>query len=144
MLGDSTEDRAECSESQGIVIRNPYAVARRLGSFQNDVAADLAPLSYCRFRHKRSARREPETSRKLHAHAEDYVAYKAGANPLSPGAVEKERRGCLKHVLAQLLPRVTFGEDALREAFGAITPIGLLREVECHFSHPLMIWHDFA
>jgi len=40
--------------------------------------------------------------------------------------IKKERGGCLQHVSPQLVPRVPFGEDAVRKALGAVPAAGLL------------------
>jgi hypothetical protein len=75
---------------------------------------------------------------------QDFVAHKVEANSLWPRPI-KEERGCrLQHVLAQFVPGVTFGEDALRKAFGAIPAIGLLNDFEHQFTHKFIIRHALA
>jgi len=75
-------------------------------------------------------------------HQEDFVADKLKANSLRPGPIKKERRGRLQHVLAQLVPRVPFGEDAFREAFGAVPAIGFLDHLENQLSDTSMVRHE--
>jgi hypothetical protein len=125
MLGGGAENRTERSEFEGMVVGNRDPVVSRLGGFQDDMAADLVhlrvlPLS-AQGRGARRKRREESS-----CHQEDFVADKVKANPLRPGPVKEKRRGRLQHVLAQLVPRIPFGDDAFREAFGAVTAIQLL------------------
>jgi hypothetical protein len=58
-------------------------------------------------------------------------------------AIKEERGGRFQHVLAQLFPRIGFGEDAFGEAFGAIA-VRLLDNLERQFWHMFMIRHVFA
>jgi hypothetical protein len=77
-------------------------------------------------------------------HQEDFVADKVKPDSFGPWPIKEERGGRLQQFLAQLVPRVPFGEDAFREAFGAITTIGLLDHLEYQLSHTSMIRHEFA
>ena len=61
------------------------------------------------------------------------------ANSVRPRPIEKECRGHLKHILAQLIPCVGFGEDAFRKAFGAVATVRLLDDLEREFRHASMI-----
>jgi hypothetical protein len=131
MLGNRAKDRTERSESEGMVVWNRDPVVGRLSSFQDDVAADLVhsrvlPVPVTRDQPDARRKRREESS----CHEEDFVADEVKTNSLRPGSIKKERRGRLQHVLAQLVPRVPFGEDAFREAFGAVPAIGFLDHLE--------------
>jgi hypothetical protein len=66
------------------------------------------------------------------------------ANSLRPEAIKKERTGRLQDVVAQLVRGDPFGEDAFRQAFGAITAFGLLDHLEHQLRHASMIRNVFA
>ncbi len=144
MLGDGAKDRTERTEPEGMVVGNRDPLVSRLGGFQNDVAADpmhprVLTISGTRGRRGARRKRREESS----CHHQDFVADKVESNSFRPGPVKKERRGRFEDVLAQLVPRVPFGEDAFREALGAVTAIGLLDHLEHQFDHTSMVRHEF-
>ncbi len=70
---------------------------------------------------------------------QDLVANKVEANSIRPRPIKKERGGRLEHVPPQLVPRIPFGEDAFRQAFGGVAAIGLLDDLEHQFRHTSII-----
>src|ERR1017187_7280197 len=75
---------------------------------------------------------------------QDLVTDQVEANSLGSGLVEKERCRRLKHVLAQLLPRIPLSEDVLGKALRAKAAVGLLDDFEHQFCHTHMIRHGFS
>jgi hypothetical protein len=63
------------------------------------------------------------------------------ADSLGPRAVEEKRGGRLDRVLTQFVSRVPFREDVFGKAFGAISAIGLLDNVEHQFRRTSRIRH---
>jgi len=70
---------------------------------------------------------------------QDLVANKVQAKTVRPRSIAKVRRSRLDHVLAQLVPRVTLSENALRKAFSAVAAVRLLDDLEHQFRHLSMI-----
>ena len=112
----------------------------RFRGFENDGTAGLMNLRVLPFS---GIGCQPGERRKHHAgsscNRQDFVADKMESNAFRPGPIEIERGGSLQHILAQLIPRVAFGEDAFREAFRAISAAGLLAHVEHQLGHTSMI-----
>ena len=125
MPGDGAKDRIEGSESEGMVVWNRDPMVSRLADFHDDVATDLMHGQPGAHRKRRE-----ESS----CHQEDFVADKVEANSFRTDSIKIERGCRLKYVHAQLVPRVRFSENAFREAFGAVTAIGLLN-LEDQFSN---------
>jgi len=55
------------------------------------------------------------------------------ADSVGQWTIKEKCRGCFQDVFAQVLPSVRFGENAFREAFGAVAAIGLLDNLEHQF-----------
>ena len=127
-----------------MVVRDCDPVVSRLGGLENDVTSGLVHLRVLPFWHERQRGARRKRREESSCHQEDFVADKVKANSLRPGPIKEEGRGRLQHVLAQLVPRVPFGEDAFRQAFGAVTAIGLLDDLEHQFSHTSIVRHDEA
>src|SRR5437868_7407388 len=108
-----------------MVIRDRNPVVCRLGGFQDDVTTDLI-LSCTAIggtTYQRGAfQRHPEVTS---CHQQDLVTNKVKANSIGPRPIEKERRGRLKHIPAQFIPRIRFGEDVFSKAFGAVAAVSL-------------------
>src|ERR1035438_1012612 len=66
---------------------------------------------------------------------QDLVTDQVEANSLGSGLVEKERCRRLKHVLAQLLPRIPLSEDVFGKALSAESAVGFLDDFEHQFCH---------
>src|ERR1039458_5102994 len=75
---------------------------------------------------------------------QDLVTDQVEANSLGSGLVEKERCCRLKHVLAQLLPRIPLSEDVFGKALSAISAVGFLDDFEHQFCHTHMIRHGIS
>lgn len=109
-----------------MVVRDRDPVVSGLGGFQNGVAAGLVHLHVLPFGTRGQRGAHPKRREESSCHQEDFVADKVEANSFRPGPVKKERGGRFQDVLAQLVPRIPFGEDALREAFGTVATVGFL------------------
>lgn len=127
-----------------MMVWNCDPAVSRLGGFQDDVAADLVYLRILPLAAQEISQASTGDGARNSCHKEDFVADKVKANSLGPGPIEKECRGRLQHVLAQFVPRVPFGEDAFREAFGAVPAIGFLNHLEDQLSHTSMTRYEFG
>ena len=128
-----------------MVVRDRDTVVSRLGSFQDNVTANLAhprvlPSAAKDIEQDGPPRRRAEAS----CDQQDLIADKVKANSVRPRPIEKERGRRFKNILAQLVPRVGLGKDAFSKTFGSIAAVRFLEDLKHQFRHTSMIRRAFA
>jgi hypothetical protein len=76
-----------------------------------------------------------DIARQLSYYGQHFVPDKVKTNTFRSRPVKEKRSRCVNDVLAQFVPRVALSENVLRQAFRAITAVGILHGLKHQFGH---------
>ena len=130
--------------SEEALARDRDLVMRRPGVFQRDMTTDLTEPRLQSPPQQIGQTVAGKHREEFSCHQQDFVTDQVQANSFRPGTIKIECRVGLQNTPAQLVPRVACGEDALREAFGAVSAIWILDHFEHRFRHASMRRPEFV